>query len=352
MSTVKLSILDRANTRVHDGATVSARQIFAEVTRRAKAAEQLGYHRFWVAEHHSVPGIAGSAPTLLIPHLAAATSRIRLGTGGIMVPSHQPLVIAEHIGTLQALVGPRFDAGLGASVAFTKPVRNTLRQPDDAKDHFGQDVDHLIAYLDGTADITAYPQDASQTQLFVLTGGGSAKFAAQRGMGLVLGGPAVTNGLKPAPESNTAVATYREHFTAAEPRQQRPYIIASVNIAVAKSRQAAEDLVLSEAWALTRSRSIGVFQPLEAPASIRAAKPSAQQQRRIDRLLATTIYGTQDDVVEQIHRVLAYTQADEVMVTGNIWDPTSQQESDRLLIDAWRAVNGSSASCSTKANQS
>ena len=106
--------------------------------------------------------------------------------------------------------------------------------------------------------------------------------------------------------------------------------------------------MLSEAWALTRSRSIGVFQPLEDPASIRAGKPSEQQQRRIDRLLATTIYGTQDDVVEQIHQVLSYTRADEIMVTGNIWDPTSQQESDRLLIDAWRAVNGSSASCSTK----
>lgn len=339
MSTVKLSILDRANTRIHDGDTIPARQIFAEVTRRAQAAEQLGYHRFWVAEHHSVPGIFGSTPTLLIPHLAAATSRIRLGTGGIMVPSHQPLVIAEQIGTLQALVGSRFDAGLGASVAFTKPVRTALRQTDDAKDYFGDDVDNLIAYLDGTAEITAYPQDASQTELFALTGGSSAEFAAQRGMGLVLGGPAVTNGLKVTRDINKAVVAYHENFTASPQRQQRPYIIASVNIAVADSRQAAEDLVLSEAWALTRSRSIGVFQPLEDPASIRAGKPSEQQQRRIDRLLATTIYGTQHDVVEQIHQVLSYTRADEIMVTGNIWDPASQQASDRLLMDAWRDAN-------------
>src|SRR5699024_446549 len=122
-------------------------------------------------------------------------------------------------------------------------------------------------------------------------------------------------------------------------RQQRPYIMASVNIAVADSRQAAEDLVLSEAWALTRSRSIGVFQSLEDPASIRAGKPSEQQQRRIDRLLATNIYGTQHHVVEQIHQVLSYTRADEIMVTGNIWDPASQQASDRLLMDAWRDAN-------------
>ena len=338
MTTVALSILDRANTRVVDGHTVGPRQIFAEVTSRAQAAEQLGYHRFWVAEHHSVPGIVGSAPTLLIPHLAAATSHIRLGTGGIMVPSHQPLVIAEQIGTLQALLGPRFDAGLGASVGFTKPVRAALRQADDAKNSYPDDVDDLIAYLDGHGEITAYPQDASQTDLFVLTGGGSAKFAAQRGMGLVLGGPAVTNGLKATPEANTAVAAYREHFVTSAQRQQPPRVIASVNIAVADSREAAEKLVLSEAWALTRSRSVGVFQPLEDPASIRGAQPSQQEQRRLDRALATTIYGTPDDVVDQIHRVLDYTQADEILVTGNIWDPENQRASDQLLMQAWRAA--------------
>ena len=340
MSTVALSILDRANTRIADGHTVSARQIFAEVTARAQAAEHLGYHRFWVAEHHSVPGIAGSAPTLLIPHMAAATSHIRLGTGGIMVPGHQPLVIAEQIGTLQALLGSRFDAGLGASVGFTKPVRAALRQPDNAKNSYPDDVDQLIAYLDGTGQITAYPQDDSQTDLFVLTGGGSAEFAAQRGMGLVLGGPAVTNGLKATPDTNASVAAYRENFATSPQRQQPPHVIASVNIAVAESHEAAKDLVLSEAWALTRSRSVGVFQPLEDPASIRLAHPSQQEQRRLDRALATTIYGTPNDVVEQIHQVLDYTQADEVMVTGNIWDPKKQLASDQLLIEAWRAAAG------------
>ncbi len=340
MSPVPLSILDRANTRVVKGQTVTARHIFAEVTSRAQAAEYLGYHRFWVAEHHSVPGIAGSAPTLLIPHLAAATSTIRLGTGGIMVPSHQPLVMAEQIGTLQALLGPRFDAGLGASVGFTKPVRAALRQADDAKAQFPDDVDHLIAYLDDTAKITAYPQDDAQTELFVLTGGGSAEFAAQRGMGLVLGGPAVTNGLRPDSGRNTVTQTYRDSFVASSHRPQRPYVIASINVAVAETRAAAEDLALSEAWALTRSRSIGVFQPLEDPAEIRSREPTPQEYRRLGRALATTIYGTADDVVEQLQRVLEYTQADEMMVTGNIWDPAEQQASDRLLIEAWQTAQG------------
>lgn len=335
MSSVPLSILDRANTRVVNGHPVVASQIFAEVTARAQAAEKLGYHRFWVAEHHSVPGIVGSTPTILLPHLASATSSIRLGTGGIMVPSHQPLVIAEQIGTLQALYGTRMEAGLGASVGFTKPVRQALRQAADAKDRFRDDVDEIVTYLDGTAGITAYPQDHSQSELYILTGGGSAKFAASRGMGLVLGGPTVTRGLHTSTEQSPAAMLYRQNFSSATQRDQQPHVIASVNIAVASTRSAAEQLVLSEAWALMQSRSTGVFAPLETPEEIRTDTLSEQQRRRLDSALAATIYGTPAEVVEQIDAILTYTQADEVMVTGNIWDPVAQRTSDQLLIEAW-----------------
>ena len=337
MHSVPLSILDRANTRVANGHTVAASQIFAEVTARAQAAEDLGYHRFWVAEHHSVPGIAGSTPTLLLSHLAAATSHIRLGTGGIMVPSHQPLVIAEQIGTLQALYGDRMEVGLGASVGFTKPVRTALRQPADAKDRFQDDVDEIIGYLDGTAGITAYPQDHSQTELHILTGGGSTEFAASRGMGLVLGGPTVTRGLHASGEHSAAAARYRQHFVTATQRNQEPHVIASVNIATAPTHRAARELVLSEVWALTQSKSTGAFDPLENPADIQLETLSDQQRRRLGKALASTIYGTPTEAVEQIEAVLEYTQADEIMVTGNIWDPVAQQDSDRLLMEAWRA---------------
>src|SRR5690625_3527976 len=196
MRRVPLSILDRANTRMVDAQSVDAATILAEVTTRAKAAEALGYRRLWVAEHHSVPGIIGSTQTILLADLAAAATTIRLGAGGIMVSSHQALVIAEQIGTLQALYGSRIEVGLGASVGFAKPVRAALRHTTAAKDAFRDDVDELLAYLDGTAAVTAYPADHSQTDLYILTGGGSAEFAASRGLGLVLGGPAVTRGLQ------------------------------------------------------------------------------------------------------------------------------------------------------------
>lgn len=330
-------MLDRANTRVVDGQPVDAAQVFAEVTARAQNADALGYHRFWIAEHHSVPGIAGSTPTVLLPHLASATTRIRLGTGGIMVPSHQPLVIAEQLGTLQALYGERFDAGLGGSTGFTKPVRTALRQAVDAKDRIGDDIDEVVSYLNGTADITAYPPDHSRTPLHVLTGGGSAAFAASRGMGLVLGGPAVTRGLNVTEERHTLVEHYRRDFVMSPHRKQPPWVIASVNVAVAKTREAAGALVISEAWALTLARSIGVFQALESPAMVRQQHPSEQQARRIQRSLASTIYGTPDDVVKQLAAVVAYTQADEILVTGNMWDPAAQLTSDRLLFEAWNA---------------
>lgn len=335
MHTVPLAILDRANTRNVGGQIIKAPQIFAEVTARAQHAEQLGFHRFWVAEHHSVPGIAGSAPTLLLPHLAEATSAIRLGTGGIMVPSHQPLVIAEQLGTLHALYGGRIDAGLGSSVGFTKPVRAGLRQTADAKEHFTDDVDELIRYLDGTADITAYPQNYGQTDLYVLTGGGSASFAASRGIGLVLGGPAVTDGLQNADQTNQVVEEYRSGFNTAA-RGQEPWVIASVNVVVAESDSQAYSLALSESWALARSRSIGVFQPLEDPSVLQRENISNQEQRRIDRALASTVYGDQATVVAQLQRIIKYTDADELMITGNMWDPVAQRASDRLLMEAWQ----------------
>lgn len=335
MHSVPLAILDRANTRSADGQIIQAPQIFAEVTARARHAEQLGFHRFWVAEHHSVPGIAGSAPTLLLPHLAEATSEMRLGTGGIMVPSHQPLVIAEQLGTLQGLYGQRIDAGLGSSVGFTKPVRAGLRQTPDAKMHFTDDVDELIRYLDGTADITAYPQNYGQTPLYVLTGGGAASFAASRGIGLVLGGPAVTDGLENTDQTSQVIEEYRSDFNTAA-RGQGPWVIASVNAVVAESASQAYSLALSEAWALARSRSIGVFQPLEDPAALHRENISIQEQRRIDRALASTVYGDQETVIGQLQRIIEYTDADELLITGNMWDPAAQRASDRLLMEAWQ----------------
>lgn len=189
LAAVPVSILDRANVRESGEA-----EALAATVQRAKRVEQLGYHRFWVAEHHGVPGIAGSAPTVLMAAVAAQTEKIRVGSGGVMLPSHPPLVVAEQAATLQALFPGRIDLGIGRSVGFTPAVRAALRQNNDAGDRFDADVAELMSYLTGTAPITARPYDDGATPLFVLATGKGTAVAAAAGLAVVVGGPVFTGG--------------------------------------------------------------------------------------------------------------------------------------------------------------
>jgi luciferase family oxidoreductase group 1 len=137
---LRLSILDRSRTRKGETEAESLR----ETVRFAQQAEALGYHRFWVSEHHSVPGVAGSAPTVLAAAIGAATSTIRVGTGGVMLPNHQPLVVAEQFGVLESLFPGRIDMGLGRSVGFTNGIRRALGKDKDAADSFGAQLQELL----------------------------------------------------------------------------------------------------------------------------------------------------------------------------------------------------------------
>ena len=181
-SAIPLSLLDRALTRTG----VPDATILTEVVERARAAEDLGFHGFWVAEHHAVPGIAGSAPTVLAAAIAGATSRMRVGTGGIMVPAHPPFIIAEAIAVLTALHPDRLDWGLGASLGFTSAVRRVLLQSDDAADRFGDDVTRILEALDGASPVTLRPEPTTPARLHVLTGGARLPLAAGSGLGAVM----------------------------------------------------------------------------------------------------------------------------------------------------------------------
>ncbi len=152
-----------------------------------------GFSCFFVAEHHGVPGIAGSAPTVLAAAVAAQTSSIRVGTAGIMLPAHQPVVAAEQIAVLEALFPGRIDAGIGNSVGFTQPVRDALRQGDPAelKAAFPADVAELLTYLRGEAEITARPANVGATPVWLLAGFKSVLTAAQLGVNVIVGGPSL-----------------------------------------------------------------------------------------------------------------------------------------------------------------
>ncbi|AUI51190.1 LLM class flavin-dependent oxidoreductase [Arthrobacter crystallopoietes] len=324
LTKIPVSILDRANSR--SGGTEA--QALSATANRARRAEELGYHRFWVAEHHSVPGIAGSAPTVLMGIIAARTERIRVGSGGVMLPNHQPLVVAEQIATLQALFPGRIDLGVGRSVGFTPAVRQALRQDKDGADRFETDLAELLEFLTGEAAITTRPYDGGATPPFVLATGQGADIAARAGLAVVVGGPAYTGRMG----MPTALARYRRNFRPSR-WYPEPYVIVSANVAVAATAGQARELLLPEAWALAQSRTRGEFPPLEPVESVRWGQLTGRQQKLIDESLASSIYGSPEDVAEQLARLLDATGANEFMVTGNTFDPAALADSDARLAE-------------------
>jgi luciferase family oxidoreductase group 1 len=326
MPSPRISILDRANTL--DGSTPA--EALTLVLERARRAEDLGYHRFWVAEHHAVPGIAGSAPAVLMAAVAAQTRSIRVGSGGIMLPNHQPLVVAEQAATLEALYPGRIDLGVGRSLGFTPAVRGALRAGQPEADRFEPDLSQLLDYLSGSAPVTAQPRNESATPVFVLATGAGADVAASAGLGVVLGGPAVfrqdQNGKLPA------LDRYRARF---RPSRwfDRPVVIISANVAVGSSRRAARELLLPEALALARSRTTGSFAPLAPAGPAEMSGLTPRESDAVERSLSASVYGTPPEVRAQLERLLTVSGADELMVTGGAVDLQGQSESDQLLAE-------------------
>lgn len=187
IASTRFSVLDRSRTREgYDGPAA-----LRDTVRLAQEAEALGYHRFWVSEHHSVPGVAGSAPTVLAAAIAAATATIRVGTGGVMLPNHQPLVVAEQFGVLESLFPGRIDMGLGRSVGFTDGIRSALGRDKSHAQDFARQLTGSLGWLDGTQrahpQVHARPAEGLRVPPFVLATGEGAGIAAAAGLPLVVG---------------------------------------------------------------------------------------------------------------------------------------------------------------------
>lgn len=329
LADVPLSLLDRANTR--RGSTEA--EALARVLDRAGRAEELGCHRFWVAEHHGVPGIAGSVPAVLMAAVAARTRRIRVGSGGIMLPNHPPIVVAEQAATLEALHPGRIDLGVGRSLGFTSAVRGALRSGKDAAERFEDDLTELLEHLSGTAAVTARPRNHAATPVFVLATGAGVEIAARAGLAVVLGGPALRR--RRAGDGVPVLQRYREQFRPSS-WWPEPHVVVSVNVAVAGTREAARRLLLPEAVALAASRTRGEFPPLE-PASPEALDALPARARTVvEESLALSVHGTPADVAAGLERLVAHTGADELLATGGAFDVEAQAESDRLLAELLR----------------
>ncbi len=319
---MQLSLLDRARTRVGESDTGA----LTGTLQRAVDAERLGFSRFWVAEHHGVPGIAGSAPAVLLAAVAGRTTTIRLGSAGVMLPHHQPLVVAEQFATVSAFAPGRVDLGLGRSPGFTPPVRRALRETER---DFAADLAELRGYLTGTAEITLHPQPAGAVPLFVLATGRGLQVAAELGLPVVVGGPLL--GVAGDPEPGlAALAGYRRAFRPSA-QQPEPRVAISLDVLVADTAAEAADLLLPEAWAMARARTEGAFPALEPVSAVRAQPMTSRQRQYVERTAAGAVAGTAAQVESRLAELVERTGAAELVASSSTSDRTGLAASDAAL---------------------
>ncbi|MEU6640790.1 LLM class flavin-dependent oxidoreductase [Streptomyces rochei] len=322
IASTRLSVLDRS--RVREGHT--AAEALRDTVALAREAERLGYHRFWVAEHHGVPGVAGSAPTVLAAAVAGATRRIRVGTGGVMLPNHRPLVVAEQFGVLESLFPGRIDMGLGRSVGFTDGVRRALgRDKEDAED-FEAQLAELLGWFRGTSPtgVHARPAEGLTVPPFVLAMGEGAAVAARAGLPMVIGD------LRDRERMLRGIERYRAGFRPSE-WSAEPYVVVSGTIAVADSPEAARRLLLPEAWSMARARTRGSFPPLPPAEEVEGRPMTTKERDLYESGLAGHLAGTEEQVAEALESLIGATGAQEVLVTTSTYDREALLDSYRRL---------------------
>ncbi|MEU4799980.1 LLM class flavin-dependent oxidoreductase [Streptomyces sp. NPDC023327] len=324
IAATRFSVLDRSRTREgRDGS-----EALRDTVRLAQEAEVLGYHRFWVSEHHGVPGVAGSAPTVLAAAVAAATRTIRVGTGGVMLPNHRSLVVAEQFGVLESLFPGRIDMGLGRSVGFTDGVRKALgHDKHDARD-FAAQLSELLAWFRGTSGtgVHARPAEGLTVPPYVLAVGEGATIAAEAGLPLVIGD------IKGRGKMLRGIETYRGAFRPS-PWLAEPYVMIAGTVAVAGSEEEARRLLIPEAWSMAYSRTHGTFPPLPPAERVEALAMTDKERDLYESGLRGQVHGTPEQVADELERVIKESGAQEVLVTTSTYDRAGLSRSLRHLAE-------------------
>jgi luciferase family oxidoreductase group 1 len=302
--TVPLSILDLAI--VERGA--SPGDALAGSVELARRAEARGYERVWYAEHHNMASIASSATSVLIAHVAAHTRSIRLGAGGIMLPNHSPLVIAEQFGTLASLHPGRIDLGVGRAPGSDQVTAQALRRDLSAADRFPDDVLELQGYLTGNSrvrGVDAIPGKGTDVPLYVL---GSSLYGAQ--LAAMLGLPYAFASHFAPQALEAAVATYRREFRPSE-QLDRPYVIAGVNVVAADTTDAAR----TQLEQMRRVRAVGLFgRGVGYSDEVADQLLAAGAARHVDQMLTYAAVGTPAEVREFLEGFVRTADADELIV--------------------------------------
>jgi luciferase family oxidoreductase group 1 len=325
---VPLSILDLAPV----GRGQTAADSFATSVAVAQRAEQLGYERVWYAEHHNIPAIASSATSVLIAHVGAQTSTIRLGAGGIMLPNHAPLLIAEQFGALAAMYPDRIDLGLGRAPGSDEATMYALRRNPRSAETFPDDVLELQGYLTGQTrvpGVEAIPGKGSNVPLYIL---GSSLYGAR--LAAALGLPyAFASHFAPA-ALEAALAAYRAEFRPSE-KLERPYAMVGVNVLAVDNPDAAR----AQLQSIRRARAVGLFGRRFGLGSLDASDEQADEilaagaAPHVDEMLTYTAAGTPAEVRGFLDEFLRLTDADELITVHPAPDAEDRLRSLTLLAE-------------------
>lgn len=301
----------------------NAAQSFRHTLDLAQHGERWGYQRFWLAEHHGMPGIASAATAVLIGHVAAGTTKIRVGAGGIMLPNHSPLVIAEQFGTLESLFPGRIDLGLGRAPGSDQVTARALRRnlSSDA-DEFPQDVMELMDYFSSEQKraVRAVPGAGLHVPIWIL---GSSLFGAQ--LAAALGLPyAFASHFAPA-QMMQAIALYRAKF---QPSAQceKPYVMLGFNVFAADTDDEAKFRATSMQQAFVNLRS-GHPARLPPPMADYLSRIGPQERALLDQVLPCSAIGSPETVARELKAFIQRTSADELMITSQIFDHAARLRS-------------------------
>jgi len=327
-SSVPFSLLDLAS--VTEGGTPS--ESFRRTVELARHAEQWGYNRFWLAEHHGMPGIASSATSVLIGHVASATSTIRVGSGGIMLPNHAPLVIAEQFGTLESLYPGRIDLGLGRAPGSDQAVSRVLRRGLGAGgEDFPALLDELMAYFDSESSnavgiVRAIPGEGLRIPIWLLGSSGfSAQLAGRLGLPFAFASHFAPDYLLPALE------LYRSNFRPSK-ALEKPYAMVGVSVTAADTEQAARRLATSGQQVFLNMIR-GRFGLLPPPVDSMEGLWTPYEEAALNKQFGFAVVGDKEQVKQRLQAVLDETAADELIIASQIFDQGERLRSYELIAE-------------------
>lgn len=326
LSETPLSILDFAAIVYGD---TSPRDAFNRSVALAQHAERLGYKRYWFAEHHNMESVASAATSVLIGHVANATTAIRVGSGGVMLPNHAPLVIAEQFGTLEALYPGRIDLGLGRAPGTDQLTAHALRRNlNGSVDQFPNDVVELINYLgprDAAAKVKAIPGQGSEVPVWLL---GSSTFSAQ--LAAMLGLPFGFASHFAPTYLFDALKIYRDNFRPSRFLDE-PYALACVNVIAADTDAEAEKLATS-----FFQLALGMFRndrrPLPPPVETMEGIWSEQEKFGVLNMMKYSFIGSRERVQKSLNDFIEDTKVDEVMIASHVYDVEKKKRVYELVM--------------------